>query len=65
MYRQIWAVIRHDLYKDIEAAKGQQEEESKTEKLTDEKFDELYRKNLNNFEQIREEVYEKVIGKKV
>ena len=31
--------------------------------MTDEKFDELYRKNLNNFETIREEIYEKVIGK--
>lgn len=53
MYKKIWAVIRHDLFKEIQEKKR----ELRTEKLEAKEFDELYEEVHKRFEKIRVEVY--------
>ena len=54
MYKKIWAVIRHDLYRDIQRKK----KEKMVDVLEEKDFNELYELQHKNFEKIRLEVYQ-------
>ena len=54
MYKKIWAVIRHDLYRDIQRKK----KEKMVDELSEKDFNELYELQHKNFEKIRLEVYQ-------
>ena len=58
MYKKIWAVIRHDLWKEIESKK----KELRQGNLDPKEFDRLYEEVHKKFEDIRVEVYEKIMG---
>ena len=58
MYKKIWAVIRHDLWKEIEAKKR----EIRCEKLDEKEFNHLYNEIHKRFEDIRVEVYAMIMG---
>ena len=58
MYKKIWAVIRHDLFKEIQERKR----ELRTEKLEAKEFDQLYEEVHKRFEEIRVEVYSLIMG---
>ena len=53
MYKKIWAIIRHDLWKDIMAKK----KELRCKTLPEAEFDQLYEEKHRLFENIRVEVY--------
>ena len=67
MYQLVWATIRHDFYKGITAVKEAKKAETSQEdyQLNDDEFSEVYGKNLNSFEAVRTEIYEKVMGVKL
>ena len=54
MYKKIWAIIRHDLYRDIQRKK----KEKMVDELSEKDFNELYELQHKNFEKIRLEVYQ-------
>ena len=54
MYKKIWAVIRHDLYREIQRKK----KEKMVDMLEEKDFNELYEQQHKNFEKIRLEVYQ-------
>lgn len=58
MYKKIWAVLRHDLYKEIMAKKKANREDMLNEK----DFDKLYEDMHKKFEDIRVEVYSFIMG---
>ena len=60
MHREVWATIRHDFYQDLLRAAR-----SKEGKVTEEQFQALYEKNLDGFEQIRAETFERVLNCKL
>ena len=53
MYKKIWAILRHDLYLEIQAKK----KELRCDKLESPVFDKLYEDSHKCFEEIRVEVY--------
>ena len=53
MYKKIWSIIRHDLWKDIMAKK----KELRCETLPEAEFNKLYEEGHRNFENVRVEVY--------
>ena len=55
MYTKIWAIVRHDLWKDVQAKK----KELRVNSLTEQEFEELYEAIYTRFETIRCEVYAK------
>ena len=60
MYKKIWAVIRHDLWKEIERKKRELRVSDLDAKSG--VFDTLYEEVHKKFEDIRVEVYEKIMG---
>ncbi len=57
IYKKIWATIRHDLWKDIQARK----KELRVQELPEEEFNKLYNACHDNFETIRTETYAKIL----
>ncbi len=57
IYKKIWATIRHDLWKDIQARK----KELRVQELPEEEFNKLYNACHDNFETIRTETYAKIM----
>ena len=57
IYKKIWATIRHDLWKDIQARK----KELRVQELPEEEFNKLYNTSHDNFETIRTETYSKIM----
>ena len=58
MYKKIWAIIRHDLYKDIVARK----KELRVSDLPPEEFNKLYEATHRRFEHVRQDVYCLIMG---
>lgn len=54
IYRKIWATIRHDMWKSINAEK----KKLKVNKLEEKEFFGVYEKEHENFEKVRLEIYE-------
>ena len=52
MYRQVWATIRFDLYRELIKAKKQA-----GKAITEDDFAKLYEARLNDFEKYRNEIY--------
>ena len=57
MYKKIWAIIRHDLYREIQ----RELKKSRVEQLSEEVFNKLYEEQHKNFEKIRLEVYQMIM----
>lgn len=55
MYKKIWATVRHDLWKEIQAKK----KELRLNELSEKQFYELYEEVYARFEAIRSEIYSK------
>ena len=58
MYKKIWAIIRHDLYKDIVARK----KELRVSDLYPDEFNKLYEATHKRFEHVRQDVYCLIMG---
>ena len=54
MYKKIWAIIRHDLYCDIQKEK----KDKMVDVLSEKDFNRLYELQHKNFEKVRLEVYQ-------
>ena len=61
MYKKIWAVIRHDIYKGIQAKK----KELRCTELDEKEFDKIYNEIHNKFESVRGEVYFLIMGDEI
>ena len=59
VYRKIWATLRHDLYMSIQAFK---KENPGCLSVPKEKVEELWEREFENFESIRQEIYKLIIG---
>ena len=58
MYKKIWSIIRHDMWKEIQAKK----KELRATDLPIEEFNKLYNEAHKKFESIRQEVYAMIMG---
>ena len=61
MYKKIWAIIRHDLYKAIQLKK----KELRVNDLPSVEFDKLYEETHKKFEEVRVDVYHLIMGEEV
>ncbi len=58
MYKKIWSIVRHDLWKEIQAKK----KVLRVQDLPIDEFNTLYNETHKRFEQIRQEVYALIMG---
>ena len=61
MYKKIWAVIRHDLYKEVQKRK----KELRVSELDEKEFDKLYNAVHERFETIRAEVWQIIMNEEI
>ena len=57
VYRKIWATIRHDIWKECQRFK----KEDRVATISEQRFNQIYEDVHKNFEQIRQDIYEKVM----
>ena len=61
MYKKIWAIIRHDIWKAVQAKKT----ELRVNDLPTVEFDKIYEEAHKKFENVRVDVYHLIMGEEV
>lgn len=61
MYKKIWSVVRHDLYKEIQKRK----KELRVNEIDEKEFDKLYTAVHGRFETVRAEVWQMIMNEEI